>query len=256
MVKLGHVSVITELLRTGQIPEGQGMVSYGKDKVTENFGASNVAFVLDAMVHAAVRQIQRWIMRVGNFFRFIPGSQYIIGIINAIMAISLSYIDEAIMSYVFLRRSEQRQETVWKSALDGVTLYTQSWKSVLKSATISVVFIYAFNIILFLIFYFPLAFIFKLMGGDTPGLATFLGFLALVGAYILTTVAKRAFVDPVVTIIMVRSYQISIRGMEPKIDLQQRLLGISSRFKRLFDRAREEEAAAAHTQAAHNDPLI
>lgn len=257
MVKLGHVSVITELLRTGQIPDGQGMVAYGKDKVTESFGASNVAFALDAMVHAAVKQIQRWIMRVGNFFKFIPGSQNIIAIINAIMSVSLNYIDEAIMSYVFLRKSEQRQETVWKSALDGVTLYTQSWKSVLKSATISVVFIYAFNIIMFLVFYFPLLFVFRLFAKDTPGLGTLLGLLALVGAYILTTVAKRALIDPIVTIIMIRSYQMSIRGLEPKIDLQQRLLGISKRFRRLFDKAREEEATAQHQPPAqHQDPLI
>src|SRR5690625_4163672 len=258
MVKLGHVSVVTELLRNGNIPEGKGMVAYGKDKVTENFGASNVAFVMDAMVHAAVRQIQRWIMRVGNVFRFIPGAKNIIGIINAIMSISLNYIDEAIMSYVFLRKSEQRQETVWKSALDGVTLYAQSWKSVLKSATISVVFIYAFNILLFLIFYFPLLVVFRLFSKNTPGLGTLLGLLALVGAYILTTVAKRALIDPIVTIIMIRSYQISIRSLEPKIDLQQRLLGISSRFKRLFNKAREEEAAAnQQPPAAHpHDPLM
>src|SRR5690625_3869742 len=85
MVKMGHVSVIVELLRNGEIPEGKGMVAYGKDQVTENFGASNVAFVVDKMVYAAVRQIQRWIMRIGNIFSFIPGSRNIIGIINAIM---------------------------------------------------------------------------------------------------------------------------------------------------------------------------
>src|SRR5690625_4446569 len=218
MVKLGHVSVITELLRTGNIPDGKSMVGYGKDKVTENFGASNVAFAVDAAVHAAVRQIQRWILRVGNVFRFIPGSQYVIGILNAIMSISLNYIDEAIMSYIFLRKSEQREETTWKSALDGVTLYTQSWKSVLKSATISVVFIYAFNIILFLIFYFPLLVVFRLFSKNTPGLGTLLGLLALVGAYILTTVAKRALIDPIVTIIMIRSY----RSEEHTSELQSR----------------------------------
>src|SRR5690625_3172956 len=116
MVKMGHVAAIVELLQTGKIPEGKGMVAYGKEKVTENFGASNVAFVLDKMVKAAVRQIQRWIMRIGNIFSFIPGSKNIIGIINAIMSVSLNYIDEAIMSYIFLRKSEKQEETVWKSA--------------------------------------------------------------------------------------------------------------------------------------------
>src|SRR5690625_4448998 len=61
LVKTGHVAVIVELLRTGEIPEGKGMVAYGKEQVQENFGTSNIAFVVDRMVHAAVKQIQRWI---------------------------------------------------------------------------------------------------------------------------------------------------------------------------------------------------
>src|SRR5690625_2462274 len=56
MVKMGHIAVIVELLRTGEIPQGKGMIAYGKDTVKENFGASNVAFVVDKMVYAAVRQ--------------------------------------------------------------------------------------------------------------------------------------------------------------------------------------------------------
>lgn len=242
MVKTGHVAVIVELLRAGKVPEGKGMVSYGKDQVIENFGASNVAFVLDKMVHAAVRQIQRWIMRIGNIFRFIPGSQYVIGIINAIMSVALNYIDEAIMSYIFLQKSEKNEQSVWKSASDGVVLYAQSWKGIIKAAIGSVIFIYAFNIITFLIFVFPLMFVGKMIAGDEEGIALFLGFIAIVAAYVLTTVLKRAVIDPIVTIIMIRSYQISIRNEEPKIDLQNRLLSVSSRFKRLFKRAEEEEA--------------
>src|SRR5690625_1576865 len=244
MVKLGHVAVIVELLRTGKIPEGKGMVAYGKDQVTENFGASNVAFVVDKMVHAAVRQIQRWIMRIGNIFKFVPGAQNIIGIINTIMSVSLNYIDEAIMSYIFLRKSEKHEETVWKSASDGVVLYAQNWKGVLKAAAGSVVFIYAFNIILFLMFVFPLMFVSKLISGGVPGIGGLLSFIAIVGAYILTTMLKRALIDPIVTVIMVRNYQMGIRNLEPAMDLQQKLLGISSRFKRLFNKAEEEEAAA------------
>jgi len=123
MVKLGHVAVIAELLRNGKVPEGKGMIAYGKDSVVENFGASNVAFVVDKMIKAAIRQIQRWLFRIGNFFKFVPGSQYVIIIVNAIMTVSLSYVDEAIMSYIFLQKSKKSDESVWKSAKDCVVLY-------------------------------------------------------------------------------------------------------------------------------------
>lgn len=240
MVKLGHVSVIVELLKTGEIPDGKGMVAHGKDQVTKNFGSANVAFLVDSMVHAAIRQIQRWITRIGNVFRFIPGSQYILGIINAIMSVALGYIDEAIMSYIFLKRKDKDEVSVWKYASDGVVLYAQSWKGIIKAAIGSVAFIYLFNIIFFLIFVFPLMFVSKIISSGTPGLGSFLGFLAIVGAYILTTLLKRALVDPIVTIMMIRAYQMSIRNLEPAVDLQQKLLGISPRFKRLFNKAQED----------------
>jgi len=86
-------------------------------------------------------------------------------------------------------------------------------------------------------------FVSNIISADTPGLGSLLGFLAVVGAYVLTTVMKRALIDPIVTIIMIRAYQMSIRNIEPQIDLQQKLLGVSSRFKALFNKSKEEEAS-------------
>lgn len=244
IVKIGHVSVVVELLRIGKIPEGRGQVAYGKEQVTKNFGTTNVAFVLDSMVHAAVRQIQRWIMRVGDMFSFIPSSKNIIGIINTIMSVALNYIDEAIVSYIFVRKSEGRDETVWKSAADGVVLYAQSWKGILKTAVGSVIFIYLFNIIIFLTFAFPLMFVSRLITADTPDAGFLFGALALIGAYVITTVLKRALIDPLITIAMIRSYQLSIRNLEPSMDLHQKLQGVSGKFKNLVTKSREEENPA------------
>lgn len=242
MVKTGHIAVIVELMQNGKIPEGKGMIAYGKDKVTENFGASNVAFAVDKLVYASVKQIQRWIFRIGNVFSFIPGSKNIIGIINAIMSVSLNYIDEAIMSYIFLQKGKENKQSVWKSASDGVVLYAQSWKGILKTGAGAVLFIYAFNIGVFLLLVFPLMFVGKLIAGDTQGLGTFTGFLAVVGAYVITTVIKRALIDPLVTIAMIRQYQISIRSLEPAIDLQDKLLGVSSRFRQLHNKSKSHAA--------------
>lgn len=241
MVKIAHISVLVELLTNGKVPEGKGQIAYGKEQVTSNFGTTNIAFLLDSMVHAAVRQIQRWMMRVGDMFSFIPGSKNIIGIINAIMSIALNYIDEAIMSYIFIRKNNGSSESVWKSASDGVILYAQSWKAILKTAVGSVVFIYAFNIIVFLVLAFPFMFLSKIISANTPELGFLLGALALIAAYVITTILKRAFIDPIVTIAMIRSYQKSIQGMEPKVDLQQKLLGVSNNFKKLFNKSKEDE---------------
>ena len=122
-----------------------------------------------------------------------------------------------------------------------MVLYAQSWKGILKTAAGSVVLVWFFNIVLFLVLVFPLMFLSKVIAGDTSGLGFFLGFLAIIGAYLITTLIKRAIIDPIVTIAMIRAYQMSIQGLEPAMDLQQKLLGISSRFKRLFNKAKEED---------------
>lgn len=250
MVKIGHISVIVELLRTGKIPDGKGQVEYGKDQVKESFGTTNIAFALDAMVHAAVKEIQRRFVRFGEFFSFIPGSKNIVGIINTIMSVAVNYIDEAIVSYIFLRKSEKQEESAWKSASDGVVLYAQSWKGILKTAVGSVVMIYAFNIIIFLIFAIPFMFTSNLLSAATPGSGFLFGALALVAAYIVTMVLKRALIDPIVTISMILAYQKSISGMEPAVDLQRQLLGVSSKFKNLFEKGKEEHDR--HPPAALN----
>ncbi len=92
MVKVGHIAVVTELLRKGSVPDGKGQISYGKDQVVNNFGSANVAFVVDKIIYGAVKQIQRWLMRIGNFFNFIPGAKNIISILSKVMAVSFAML--------------------------------------------------------------------------------------------------------------------------------------------------------------------
>ncbi|MCD8510726.1 MAG: hypothetical protein LRY73_13215 [Bacillus sp. (in: Bacteria)] len=178
-------------------------------------------------------------MRIGNFFSFVPGAQRIIGIISKVMEVSLRYVDESILSYIFLRKTEGKDESVWKSACDGVVLYAQSWKKIGMTAAGIVAFVYILNIGVFLITVFPLMALANLIASSAEG-ASFLGFIAVVGAYIFTSVVKRALVDPVATIAMIRAYQINIKDMEPSMDLQQKLLGVSSKFKQLFNKSKEK----------------
>ncbi|MFD1039101.1 hypothetical protein ACFQ3N_11980 [Virgibacillus byunsanensis] len=238
MVKVGHISVITEMLKNGKVPSGKGQLAYGKDQVKNNFGSANVCFVVDRMVHGAVKQIQRWTIRVGNLFSFIPGSNIIISLVNRVMSVSLNYIDEAILSYIMLRKDEKQDETVWKSASDGVVLYAQSWKKVLMTAIGVVVFIFILNITVFLVTVFPLMGLANMIAENNEA-ASVLGFIAVVGAYVIMTVVRRALVDPIATVAMIRAYQTTIKEMEPSIDLQQKLLGVSSKFKKLHQKRDE-----------------
>lgn len=243
MIKLGHIAVVVELLRTGKLPEGKGLIGYGKAKVIESFGSAHVEFVVDKMIYATVRQVQRWIVLIGEWLRFAPGSGVLIGILNSILSVGLNYIDEPIMSYIFLRKSEKHPEIVWKSASDGIVLYAQSWQGIIKSSVISVLLIYAFNIIMFLLCVIPFLAIVHSFPQEAERIGIFYGILAIIAVIVVTTVLKRGFIDPIVTIIMIRDYHMNIRGQAPSIDLQEKLLNISPRFKRLFSKTEERTPA-------------
>lgn len=247
LVKVGHIAVVTELLRNGEVPDGKGQLTYGKEQVKENFGSANVAFVMDNIILGAIRQIQRWMFRIGNFFSFIPGAKNVISIISMIIEVSLRYVDESILSYVFLRKKEGRDENVWKSACDGVVLYAQSWKKILTTSLGIVAFVYIFNILLFVISVFPLVALASAIASNS-GVASFLGFLAVVAAYTFTTVMKRAFLDPIAMIAMIRAYQTNIEGLEPSIDMHGKILRISKKFRELVNRSNEPDA----NELAHN----
>ena len=45
LVKAGHIAVIAEAMKTGQVPANQ--VNYGKQLVTERFATSNIYFAVD-----------------------------------------------------------------------------------------------------------------------------------------------------------------------------------------------------------------
>ena len=243
MIKLGHIAVVVELLRTGKLPEGKGLIGYGKAKVIESFGSAHVEFVVDKMIYATVRQVQRWNVPIGEWLRFAPGSGVLIGILNSILSVGLNYIDEPIMSYIFLRKSEKHPEIVWKSASDGIMLYAQSWQGIIKSSVISVLLIYAFNIIMFLLCVIPFLAIVHSFPQEAERIGIFYGILAIIAVIVVTTVLKRGFIDPIVTIIMIRDYHMNIRGQAPSIDLQEKLLNISPRFKRLFSKTEERTPA-------------
>ncbi len=67
----------------------------------------------------------------------------------------------------------------------------------------------------------------------------------MVGAYVITVALKRAVIDPIITVAMIRAYQINIREIEPAMDLQEKLLGVSSKFKGLLNKSNEKKTDTA-----------
>ena len=56
-IQVGHIAVITQSIKTGQVPPNQ--LSYGKNKVVARFATVAVFFALNRQVDRAIKQLQR-----------------------------------------------------------------------------------------------------------------------------------------------------------------------------------------------------
>ncbi|NMB44206.1 MAG: hypothetical protein GX995_08775 [Clostridiales bacterium] len=232
IVKAGHIFAITEYIRTGKAPVTEkgykGIVAFGTEQVKKNFGATNVAFVADTLISGAVSQITKFLSKTGDFLSFIPGAEVLINIISMIIGTSLNYIDEAVLSFIFMHREERN---VWKKTCDAIVYYGQSWKSILKSALkITLVIIGVRCLTLGLGLLFGLAF------GGANGVLVGL----IIGLILLYAVSK-IFIDPFATIIMIKDYYAAIEGQEVRMDLYDKFAVASHKFSELFNKSREGE---------------
>jgi len=237
LVKAGHIAVITEAVTTGKVPKNQ--VAYGKERVKERFVTANVYFVIDKLVAAAVRQIQRVVGKVTGVMSSIPGMGAVTSLAKFYVSISLGYIDECCLGYTFYKKNQ----SAFKSAADGVVIYSQNIKTLLASAakTMLIVVFGLVGITLGLFLIFGLLFRFLSLpdriGGWIGGHIGFIGFLI---AVILAVTIKYAFMD---SYILIRT-MVTYMGVAPKttlkVDLYSKLCNISSKFKELLNEGKKE----------------
>ncbi len=236
LVKAGHIAVIAEAMKTGQVPANQ--VSYGKAKVKERFATSNIYFAVDKLVTGAVKQIQKGIDKLGNALDFIPGMGAVTGVAKFFVDISLGYIDECCFGWTFYNP----QQGAFKSAADGVVIYAQNWKVLLKNAAKTMAKTIGLTILIALIIFIPIGLLFKLF--KWSGLAAFL--LALLIAWVV----KFAFMDSYIMCQMMVSYMQVAPTTVITFDLHSKLCNVSGKFKELFKKGQEEDPRPAYAAAA------
>ena len=249
MVKAAHIAAITDYIKTGQVPVTEsgykGVVAFGTEKIKNNFGSANVAFVADALIAGATRQIMRWVNRAENLLSFIPGAKTIFAFLNFILSTALNYIDEAVLSFVFWHTEEK---SGLKKACDGLVYYAQSWKSMLKGAFKVGVFVWLLRLVAFIVFYA----IFSAIGG---AIFTSGGFIfALLLAFVFLYGVETIIVDPYATCIMINDYHRAIAGVPLKSDLYGTLCKVSKKFRSLFEKSGSPEPVASVTPAYAGGP--
>ncbi len=226
LLKAAHIAVLTELITTGQIANGnEGMFQYGKRIVTERFGEVNVMFGLDLLIDGIVGAFNRTLNWVANLLP-VPGLDSVMGVVRAVLRSSTTYIDETIFSYNLARGDEN----VFRSSKDGLIYYAQNAQEVLKTGLWVVVLDKVFTVIIWVIMLAP-AF---LLAYVLPGAATLAG---LVFAALFAANVRSAFLQPLfLTMVMVKFHALT-KGQPIDLEWDQRLGSASSKFGELAHKA-------------------
>lgn len=232
LIKAGHVAVITQACRTGTIPENP--VGAGIAMVKEHFATSNVYFALDKLVAGAVKQLQNTFGRLGGgLIGNLPGGNGVMSLIKMFLNISLGYIDECCLGYTFYRPNQNP----YKSAADGVVIYAQNWKVLLKDAAKTTGIVILSFAVVTVVSFLLLGGLFSLIGWN--------GFTAFVISLLLAYTVKYAFIDSWILVKMMCCYMQVAPTTIITFDLYGKLSGLSGKFKELFKRSSEEEPKTA-----------
>ena len=233
LVKAGHIAVIAQVAATGQVPKDQ--VNYGKDQVIARFTAANVYFAVDKLVSGAVKQIQNQIQKVSNFLDFVPGMEQIAGVAKFFVELSLGYIDECCLGYTFYKADQG----AFQSACDGVVIYAQNIKHLLKNAAFTMLKLALATVGMVIVVFIPVGILFKLLKWS--------GFLAFLLACLIAWVVKFAFLDSYILCQTMAGYMEVAPTTELAFDLYGTLSKISSSFRELYEKGKAEGSQWAGT---------
>jgi len=227
ILKAGHVAMVTTAVTTGSLPEDQ--LAAAREMVSQRFLTANVYFAVDRLVSGAVSQLQKGLQKVDDLLGKIPGVSFIVSFAQMFVHIALNYVDECCLGYTFLHGDQ----SAFKSAADGVVIYFQNWKKLLKDAAVMTL---AVMVISFLAWLLP----FLLFAGIFAALGIHLIFAALL-SIIIAAILKSSFVDSFLMVRMMVSYMEVAPSTEITFDLYGKLCKLSDKFKSLFDRGQQEQ---------------
>jgi hypothetical protein len=240
LLKAGHVAVIARSFLDGKIPEAPFRT--GVQMVKERFVTANVYFVIDKLVAGAVKQLQRKFGNLTGMLGGIPGVDALTKLGKFFIDITLGYVDECCLGYTFYNE----RQNAFKSAADGVVVYAQNWKTVLKNAAVTmfvvILLIAAVTVVAMLIF----GGLFRLMGQTTE----WSGIIGFIFALFTAFVVKYAFIDTWILVKMMSSYMQVAPTTQITFDLYSKLKALSSSFTELLKKA-ESEPSPVQTEPYH-----
>ena len=225
LVKVAHIAVLVDVLDGKPVPGGQGQVAYGTNFVKAHFAESSILFGVDQIVKGVLRVITGTLAAFTAFFP-IPALQTLVNFANAVIRMSLTYVDEIILAYLIRTRTTNP----WDSAKDALVLYAQNYRHFLKNAVWLSLFMWGLTIAIFLALIGPASAIAIAFPGSS-------GVWAFAFAIIFALSFQKALLEPFAIASLMQVYFKTIEGQKPDPQWDARLSGASKHFRELAQKA-------------------
>jgi hypothetical protein len=225
LVKAGHIAVLVKLMDGEQLPTGKGQIAYAQGVVRERFAEASSLFLMDQIVKGVLRAVNGMLMTIA-FLLPIPGLDGLMRLVRRVLTLSLTYVDEIILAYNLRTHSDNP----WASSKDALILYAQNYKGMLKNALFLMLIQYGLALVIFLVIVGPVAALASLL---SQGLAAWSVVIAIVFAWSF----KAALLEPFAIAALMQAYFKIIEGQKPNPDWDEKLTGLSARFRELKDKA-------------------
>ena len=128
LIRAGHIAVIAEYAKTGEIPEHQ--VKHGLRKVKEKFPTTSIYFLVHNLVKNSVKDIQRLFIKTLDDISIFLHLSMIQSVSTLFMNVWLGSVDDCCLGYTYINPKQGAAQ----SACDGVVLYAANCKEMMKCA--------------------------------------------------------------------------------------------------------------------------
>lgn len=221
-LKAGHVALLVEALDGRPVRFARGQIGYARALVAARFGPPAALAALDRLVRGVIRAATA--LAEGTVAP-LPGLQRLTGSAQAHLVLALEPIDAMILAHALRTRSEN----AWEAAHDGLVLYAQNSRSMLRHAAWISLVGWVMAGLVFLVALAPAAAI-AAMGPGGSGAGPVI-------AAIVAWAVKSALVDPFALACLLQVHLRLTEGQEPRPEWRRRLTQVSDKFRQLGERA-------------------
>lgn len=225
IVKAGHIAVLVHLYDGKELPQGKGQIDYAASVVKERFAEANILFALDQIIKGVLKIITGTLNTIAAILP-LPGLQSIVGIINSILKVSLTYVDEIILAHNIRTQSENP----WDTSADALVLYAQNYGKMVKNAIWLSLMMWLLTLLIFVVLLAPTFALLALFPGNVGG-------WAFIVAFIFAWSVKAALIEPIAIFSLMQVYFKTIEGQVPDPTWRGRLEGASKKFREMKDKA-------------------